>query len=82
MKNLEQLLTLADLYGFEVVISQLKKRFTLVSYRDKSIPTGGSPTWETGRLKEDLGATIQKAIQHKNGEVTLITSLGYLKFTN
>lgn len=72
----------ADLYGWDVTVRMLKKKFNLVSYAENSIPTAGSLTFSSDRLNVNGGFIIDRAINHRNGDVTIITNQGWLKFTN
>lgn len=53
----------------------------LVSMRENSLPTGGSPCIKAANLRDDLGgAIIKRVINHRNGDVTLVTEHGWLRF--
>ena len=77
-----QILNNADLYGFYIVTNELKKHFTFVSWRKKSIPSGGSQTRKTKHLNCDLNSNISKLIRHRNKDITIFTDYGVLRFTN
>lgn len=67
-----------DLYGSEIMLTQLKKQFKTVCYTEKSIPTPGSPCKPSTLVSNEL--QIQKAIFHNSGEITIKTQHGFLKF--
>nr|WP_297310219.1 hypothetical protein [uncultured Flavobacterium sp.] len=71
-----------DLYGFENAILILKQqKYLFVSWCNNSIPTAGSRTTKIEKLNSNTKAEIFKTINHKNGDITLKTNLGYLKFS-
>ena len=78
----EQIGKFADLYGYDVTIGIIKKSglFSFVSFAEKSIPAGGSMAVAIERLNDHCDTNVEKCIFHKNGEVTVKTDLGYLKF--
>ena len=80
--QLKEIKKYATLYGYLVTILQLKKIYTFVSYAEKSIPTAGSQTLTTDKLKEDTSILLENVILHKNNNITLKTNFGYLKFSN
>jgi hypothetical protein len=67
-----------DLYGSEILIALLKKKFKSVAYTKKSIPTPGSRC-KASRLVSDT-LKINRLIFHENGDITAFTDLGNLKF--
>ncbi|MDD1420937.1 hypothetical protein MEO40_17725 [Dolichospermum sp. ST_sed1] len=71
-----------DLYGFENTVLILAEKFKFVSWCKNSIPTAGSLTKDSKKLNLKSCSEVKKVINHKNGEVTIQTELGYLKFTN
>jgi hypothetical protein len=77
LKNIKEY---SDLYGWAITVSELKKIFTLVSWAKNSKPTAGSLTLATNKLIENEDTTIYKVTLHKNGEITLITNQGWLRF--
>ena len=78
--KLKEIKDYSDLYGWEIVVSELKKTFTLVSWAKNSRPTAGSLTVPTEKLNENRNASIEKVMLHRNGEITLITNFGWLRF--
>lgn len=76
----KQLKNYADLYGYNVLVNYLKQSYTFVSYSQNSIPTVGSMCFNVAKLLESDNVEVHKAINHKDGTVTLKTNLGYLKF--
>ena len=77
---LKEIKDYSDLYGWAITVSELKKTFSLVSWAKNSIPTLGSRTFDTDRLNDNNRTTIKKVIIHRNGELTLVTSRGWLRF--
>ena len=61
----------ADLYGYDIIITELKKTFNLVSFARNSIPTLGSLTLPIKRLKKNSDAIINRVILHKTNEITV-----------
>ena len=62
-------------------------RFLFVSFRHKSVPTEGSPTKPIKYLatnKDRKGnrgkIEIRKVINHKSGNITIQTNLGFIQF--
>lgn len=53
----------------------------LVSMREASVPSPGSPCFKASNLRDDLGgSSIVRVINHRNGDVTLVTPIAYLRF--
>lgn len=53
----------------------------LVSMRESSVPSAGSPCFKASNLRDDLGGhPIEHVINHRNGDVTLVTNIAYLRF--
>lgn len=71
-----------DLYTSDIIFEELKNEFSYFCVCKKSIPSLGSPCYKINKLNSKNGAKIDKVIKHRNGEITLRTNLGYLKFTN
>lgn len=71
-----------DLYGTEITFTMLKKEgYSLVSFRQKSIPSAGSPCYPVERLKTPNDMIILRAIKHKEvNTLVILTNYGYLKF--
>lgn len=67
-----------DLYGDEVFITMLKTAFKNVCFTDKSIPSSGSPVKDSKAVRDDL--KVNKAIFHRNNEITIFTDNGNLRF--
>lgn len=67
-----------DLYGDQVIIEALKKKFKSVVYTNKSIPGEGSPCKPSSQVAD--GLIIKRLIFHRNNEVTAITQHGNLRF--
>ena len=67
-----------DLYGDSVFIGMLKNAFKSVCFTDKSIPSAGSPVRSSKAVKDDL--RVNKAIFHRNNEITIFTDNGNLRF--
>lgn len=80
MKQIIKTLKMLDLYGPEVVFEMLKTRFKNVSFRLKSVPNDGSRSYKTTALQPEKSVQIEKYIIHRNNEITLKTSAGYLRF--
>lgn len=81
MKTVKIIVENLDLYGFDILLDFLKSKFTFVSFAPNSIPTVGSKTITVEKLKAFKQDTkIEKVINHKNGDVTLITNFAYCKF--
>ena len=71
-----------DLYPSDIIFEELKSQFSYFCLRQKSVPSFGSPCYKINKLNSSNGAKIEKVIKHRNGEITLCTNLGFLKFTN
>ena len=69
MKTIRDIYKNIDLYGNEVFIVALKEKYSGVSYREKSIPSEGSPATKSARIRQDL--KVDKVIFHQNNEVTV-----------
>ena len=73
----------ADLYGFENSVLLLKNNgYNLVSYRELSIPDGGSPCYDIDRLNvnsENIDS-INNVIMHRKGSITIQTDRGSFRF--
>ena len=83
MKAIKDTLKNIDLYGFDVLLQQLKNNFSFVSYCSGSTPTAGSLTTSICKVKKfHSQMEIKKSIFHKNGDITLKTNKGFLKFSN
>lgn len=82
MKAIKENLKMIDIYGPEVIFEQLKKAFYFVSYAEKSIPTAGSMTKKSDCLRNVVGLQVIKTVFHKNGNITVQTDKGFLKFSN
>jgi len=67
-----------DLYGSTVLIMALKNKFKGVAMCLKSIPSAGSMCGKSTNVKDNL--TVNKAIFHRNNEVTILTDKGNLRF--
>ena len=80
--KLKEIKDYADLYGWAVTVTALKKQFALVSWAKSSKPTAGSLTLPTNKLNENNDTEIHKVILHRNNELTLVTNQGWLKFIN
>ena len=80
MKEIIEALKMLDLYGKEVIFEMLKSHFKNVSFRLKSVPNGGSVSYKTSALQPEKSVQIEKYIIHRNNEITLKTSSGYLRF--
>ena len=80
-KNAIEIFKFIDLYGSEILFTELKK-YPFVSWRDKTIPKQGSPT----RLTKDIDTekvkdiTVKKLIAHKDGKTTIVTDKGVYQF--
>ena len=80
-KNAIEIFKFIDLYGSEILFTELKK-YPFVSWRDKTIPTQGSPT----RLTKDISLEnassfkVNKIIAHKDGKTTIFTDKGVYQF--
>ena len=72
----------ADLYGWNTVATQLKNKYTFVSFCKNSVPTQGSITYYVNKVNEDANIIINKVILHKDNNITLVTSDGYIQFLN
>jgi len=82
-KSIKEFLKDADLYGWPVVVSFLSERYTHFSIREKSEPGEGSPTYSVIRLDDTIdGVKIKKTTFHRNGNVTIYTEFGVVKFIN
>lgn len=80
MKNI---LENIDLYGFDLLLTAIKKEFIFISFSKNSIPTPGSLTIPTNDLTKFAEDTkILKTIFHKNGSLTIQTNKSYLKLSN
>ena len=71
-----------DLYPSYVIFEELKSQFNYFCVCKKSVPSFGSPCYKINQLNPNSGAKIEKVIKHRNGDITICTNLGYLKFTN
>lgn len=86
--TLKEIRDYADVYGWEIVVPELKKKFNFVSTAGRSVPTEGSPTVGSGMLvsNPDTPANIQKVILHKDGSVTIKCEyqdeIAHFKFLN
>lgn len=71
-----------DIYGPEITILMLKKEgYNLVSFRQKSIPSAGSPCYPIERLNTPNDMKILRTINHKQiNTFVVLTNYGYLKF--
>lgn len=71
-----------DLYGPEVMKEMLKNDgFSLVSFRQKSVPSAGSPCYPIERLNTPNDMKILRTISHKQiNTFVVLTNYGYLKF--
>jgi hypothetical protein len=78
--KLKEIKDYANLYGWAITVAELKKTFNLVSWAKSSKPTAGSLTLPTKKLNENNDTTIERAILHKSGELTLVTNQGWLTF--
>ena len=79
--DLKELKKYSDLLP-EITAIQLKNNFGLVSWRQKSIPSAGSLTFKTERLNTGHIEKINNFIIHNDGQVTIQTNKGFLKFSN
>lgn len=84
MKNidLKEIKKYSDLYGWDITVIQLKKKFNSVSWARNSKPTEGSLTLPTRLLNENEDTVINKVIVHKNKTITMATNQGWLTFLN
>lgn len=80
--ELKEIKNYFDLYGYEVVLIDLKAKFHFVSFCKSSIPRLGSMTLPTNRINVLSDTTIEKVIIHKNNKVTIKSNYGYLQFFN
>lgn len=73
-----------DLYQYEVIVAMIKqsKLYHSVTYREKSIPQWGSQCRNIETLNNYANVKVLKQILHRNGDITLKTDFGYLKFCN
>ena len=71
-----------DLYPSSIIFEELKSKFNYFCVCKKTIPSLGSPCYKIKKLNSKNGAKIEKVIKHRNGDITLCTNLGHLKFTN
>ena len=78
--KLKEIKDYADLYGWAITVSELKKTFSLVSWAKNSKPTAGSLTLPIEKLNENNDTTIENVKLHRNGELTLVTNQGWLRF--
>ena len=80
MKNI---LDNIDLYGFDLLLTAMKKDFIFISFSKNSVPTHGSLTIPTSDLTKFADDTkILKTIFHKNGNITIQTNKSYFKLSN
>lgn len=80
--TLKGLLDYRDLYKSSIILEELKRNFGIVSFAKKSIPTPGSKSCTTDKIKSFKEDTeILKYISHRNGDITLITNHGFARFT-
>jgi len=62
---------------------QLKNSFSFVSYCSGSVPTNGNLTTSIYKVKKfSPQLEISKQIFNRNGDITLKTNKGFLKFSN
>ena len=81
-KTAKSIFEYIDLYGIELLFETLKE-YPYVSWRDKSIPSEGSPTRLTKDIKKEgisKFKEVSKIILHKNGMTTIRTNIGYYQF--
>ena len=71
-----------DVYGYQVILTDIKKRYYFVSFSKKSIPTPGSMTLKTDKINVLSDAKIENVILHKNNKITLKTNYGFMQFFN
>ena len=73
-----------DLYQYDVIVSMIKESnlYKFVSWREKSIPSMGSQCKKISTLNNYANVKVLKRILHRNGDITLKTNFGYLKFFN
>jgi hypothetical protein len=77
----KQIIPFVDLYGTDALFKVLMQ-YPYVSWRDKTIPTQGSPT----RLSKDISLEntkqfkLIKFISHKDGKSTVFTDKGVYQF--
>ena len=73
-----------DLYQYDVIVSMIKESnlYKFVSWREKSIPSMGSQCKKISTLNNYANVKVLKQILHRNGDITLKTNFGYLKFCN
>jgi hypothetical protein len=71
IKALKATYSMIDLYGSEVFITQLKQSFKKATFARN---IGSS----SALVRDDL--TVESAIFHQNGQVTINTNIGAIKF--
>ena len=71
-----------DVYGYEVVLTDIKNRYFFVSFSKNSIPTNGSMTLKTDKINVLSDAKIENVILHRNNKITLKTNYGFMQFFN
>jgi len=63
----------------ELIVDQ----FPFVSYREGSEPCAGSPCRDTKGIQFDVMLdNIERTIEHNNGDITVVTTFGWVKFRN
>jgi len=77
-KGLRAMYNNLDIYGSDVFLTALKWSYKSVAYTNKSIPGQGSPCRSSKDIADNL--TINRAIFHKNNEITVFTNHGNLRF--
>lgn len=82
MQTLKEILKYPDLYGNDILLQELKKQFSIVSWAKNSTPTPGSRSWPIQLIKAiKPNVKILKPIFHRNGDLTLITTKGHTKYS-
>ncbi|MGV6830272.1 MAG: hypothetical protein ACWA5P_01760 [bacterium] len=80
MKKIKRILNHLDQYGYEILLRELKNQFSTVTWKKKYNTKYTSwPLAKVRSIKEDL--KILKPIFHRNGDLTIITSQGVMKYT-
>ena len=70
-----------DLYTAETArLFLMKQGYTHFSYSLASIPKAGSPTMRLDKVKMADDLTVNKTINHRNGNITIITDKAYIQF--
>lgn len=79
-KTIIETLKFHDLYGTEIILRMMQKQFKNVLFCTRSIPSAGSACYKSNQLNPEAPVKIIKYILHRNKEITLQTSAGYLRF--